>query len=267
MLIIDACGHHPRWLRYLFTRAIGPCAHDCRPSRRCAAVPRAICTSFSPPTPPPPPPQSSSAYPHCYPNPLALSGHRPSKAKMPDLDINPATIISRPSISLSTPVLSTKSITVSAPSVQKAPKTSQLIPPRIDLEPIYTKLKALIEPEQWPVYRDATTQFLIGRLNQAEYSERVDPILYSASGEKEHYHNQLLAAIYGNVTREMPDQGLAPWVSANDKPSGVGSKPVSGDATERRLKGEVMQLPNRDRRRIKDIIHNDYDPFQQVQVA
>lgn len=56
----------------------------------------------------------------------------------------------------------------------------------------------------------------------------------------------------------MPDQGLAPWVSANDKPStGVGAKPVTGDAAERRLKGEVMQLPSRDRRRIKDLVQND----------
>lgn len=56
----------------------------------------------------------------------------------------------------------------------------------------------------------------------------------------------------------MPDQGLAPWVSANDKPSTTaGNKPVSGDAAERRLKGEVMQLPARDRRRIKDIVQND----------
>ena len=56
----------------------------------------------------------------------------------------------------------------------------------------------------------------------------------------------------------MPDQGLAPWVSANDKPSAAaGNKPVSGDAAERRLKGEVMQLPARDRRRLKDIVQND----------
>jgi len=56
----------------------------------------------------------------------------------------------------------------------------------------------------------------------------------------------------------MPDQGLAPWVSANDKPSTTASsKPVSGDAAERRLKGDVMQLPSRDRRRIKDLAHND----------
>jgi transcriptional coactivator HFI1/ADA1 len=78
------------------------------------------------------------------------------------------------------------------------------------------------------------------------------------SGETEHLHNQLIAAIYGNVTREMPDQGVAAWVSANDKPTvGASSKPVSGDATEQRLKAEVMQLPSRDRRRLKDIGLNE----------
>ncbi|OIW28517.1 hypothetical protein CONLIGDRAFT_380970 [Coniochaeta ligniaria NRRL 30616] len=181
---------------------------------------------------------------------------------MADFDINPAALSSRPSISVSTPVLSTKSITVS--SLTK-PKTSQLIPSRIDLEPIYTKLKSCIDPEQWSAYKEATTQFLVGRLNQAEYSERIDPILASETGEKEHYHNQLIAAIYGNVTREMPDQGLAPWVSANDKPTtATGTKPVSGDAAERRLKGEVMQLPSRDRRRIKDLVQNDFDPYESL---
>jgi transcriptional coactivator HFI1/ADA1 len=56
----------------------------------------------------------------------------------------------------------------------------------------------------------------------------------------------------------MPDQGPAPWVSANDKPvAPAGSKPVTGDAAERRLKGDVMQLPARDRRRIKELAQND----------
>ncbi|EWG40067.1 transcriptional coactivator HFI1/ADA1 [Fusarium verticillioides 7600] len=63
----------------------------------------------------------------------------------------------------------------------------------------------------------------------------------------------------------MPDQGLAPWVSANDKPAATtGTKPVSGDATERRLKGDVMQLPTRDRRRIKDLVQNDWDPHESI---
>ncbi|KAI1778160.1 transcriptional regulator of RNA polII, SAGA, subunit-domain-containing protein [Hypoxylon cercidicola] len=172
---------------------------------------------------------------------------------MPDID--PAAL-SRPSVNLSTPTL--KSITVSAPVSQKVTKTSQIIPARIDLEPLYTALKSAIGNEQWNTYKEATTQFIIGRLNQAEFSERVDPILYSSNGDKCHLHNQLLAAIYGNLTREMPDQGVAPWVSANDKPTpNVGAKPVTGDAAERRLKREVMQLLARDRRRLKELNHND----------
>lgn len=193
---------------------------------------------------------------------------------MPDID--PAAL-SRPSVNLSDTVLSSKTITV-APGSLKA-KTSQIIPARIDLEPLYTALKQSIGSEQWVVYKETLTQFLIGtispilphlealaltayflagRLNQTEFSERIDPILGAPNSDKEHLHNQLIAAIYGNVTREMPDQGLAPWVSANDKPStSTGSKPASGDASERRLKGEVMQLPARDRRRIKDLGTNE----------
>ncbi|KAI8309545.1 Transcriptional coactivator HFI1/ADA1 [Colletotrichum sp. SAR11_59] len=182
---------------------------------------------------------------------------------MPDID--PAALSSRPSVNLSTPTLSNKSITVQPPGSIKAAKTSQIIPARIDLEPLYTALKQAIGLEAWIVYKESTTEFLIGRLNQTEYTERIDPILVSPNGEKEHLHNQLIAAIYGNVTREMPDQGLAPWVSANDKPTApVGSKPVSGDAAERRLKGDVMQLPSKDRRRIKDLASNDFDPHENL---
>lgn len=61
-----------------------------------------------------------------------------------------------------------------------------------------------------------------------------------------------MCAILGNVLRDLPEQGVAPWVSANDKPM-VLSKPVSGNAAEQRLKTEVMQLPARDRRRIKEV--------------
>ena len=76
------------------------------------------------------------------------------------VDINPAAL-SRPSIGLTTPILSNKTINVTIPSL-KPQKTSQLIPARIDLEPIYTSLKSTIGPEGWVVYKDAITQFLIG---------------------------------------------------------------------------------------------------------
>ncbi|OAA64817.1 cAMP-dependent protein kinase regulatory subunit [Cordyceps fumosorosea ARSEF 2679] len=172
---------------------------------------------------------------------------------MPDID--PAAL-SRPSISVQTPLLSTKSLS-NIGSAQKA-KSSQ-IPVRIDLEPLYSELKSSIGAEHWQIYKEATTEFFIGSLNQNEYSQRIDAILVGQNGDKSHLHNQLMAAIYGNVTREMPDQGLAPWVSSNDKPAASASKAATGDATERRLKGDVMQLPARDRRRIKDLVHNESD--------
>lgn len=172
---------------------------------------------------------------------------------MPDID--PAAL-SRPSISVQTPLLSTKSLT-NLGSAQKS-KSSQ-IPGRIDLEPLYSELKAGIGAEHWQIYKETTTEFFIGSLNQDEYSIRIDAILAGQNGEKDHLHNQLIAAIYGNVTREIPDQGLAIWVSSNDKPAASASKATASDATERRLKGDVMQLPARDRRRIKDLTLNEFD--------
>lgn len=90
-----------------------------------------------------------------------------------------------------------------------------------------------------------------GHLNQNELSLRIDHFV-TVDPSTVHLHNQLIAAIYGNVIRDLPDQGVAPWVSANDKPV-VLSKPVSGDAAEQRLKTEVMQLPARERRRLKEV--------------
>lgn len=98
---------------------------------------------------------------------------------------------------------------------------------------------------------------LAGHLNQTELSQQIDGFIKTQNGDTEHCHNQLVTAIFANVTREMPDIGVASWVSANDKPtSGTGSKPISGDAAEQRLKTEITQLPNRDRRRLKELSQN-----------
>jgi transcriptional coactivator HFI1/ADA1 len=90
-----------------------------------------------------------------------------------------------------------------------------------------------------------------GHLNQNELSLQIDYYV-TADPNTEHLHNQLIAGIYGNVNRDCPEPGVAPWVSANDKPT-VLSKPVSGDAAEQRLKMEVMQLQARERRRVKEV--------------
>ncbi|KAJ5545129.1 Brefeldin A-sensitivity protein 4 [Penicillium sp. DV-2018c] len=143
-----------------------------------------------------------------------------------------------------------------APNGSTTTKTSRALisVPRLELEHAYTDLKAAIG-DKWAEYKEATALFLLGHYNQNEYASRVDYFL-CADPKNEHLHNNFVCALIGNLTRDLPDHGVANWVSANDKPSTV-SKPVSGDAAEQRLKTEVMKLPPRDRRRIKAIQERD----------
>ncbi|KZF20087.1 hypothetical protein L228DRAFT_35361 [Xylona heveae TC161] len=187
---------------------------------------------------------------------------------MPDID---PTTLSRPgplSQSGATPTLSTKSLSgtnlagSASGSSQKQGKgqmatnagTGAPGAPRIELEPLYTGLKAAVG-DHWADYKEAIGLFMLGQLNQAELSTRIDYYI-TTDPLKEHLHNQLLNAIYGNISREPPDTTVAGWVSANDKPSNV-SKPLTGDGAEHRLKTEIMQLPPRDRRRLKLIPESD----------
>lgn len=94
-----------------------------------------------------------------------------------------------------------------------------------------------------------------GQLSQHELSLCVDSLI-KASPETLHLHNSLITAIYANAYRESPEPGVAPWVSANDKPTGsIGGGGVTkgGDKVEERLRREVMGLPARDRKRLKEI--------------
>ena len=95
-----------------------------------------------------------------------------------------------------------------------------------------------------------------GHLNQTELALQIEWFITSQDGSIENLHNQLIAGIYTNITRETPDHGVASWVSANDKPTTAANKQISGDAVEQRLKSEVMQMPSRDRRRLKDVAMN-----------
>lgn len=83
---------------------------------------------------------------------------------MPDID--PAAL-SRPAVTLSTPVLSTKTLSINATGSAKITKTSQIIPARIDLEPLYTALKSAISSDHWLIYKEATAEFLTGTFASA----------------------------------------------------------------------------------------------------
>ncbi|KAL8782473.1 MAG: hypothetical protein Q9195_009638, partial [Heterodermia aff. obscurata] len=171
---------------------------------------------------------------------------------MPDID--PAALSRQDPISQSaSSLILSKSTTAIAVPSQKTAKASTSVP-RIDLEPLYTSLKAAIG-DQWGKYKEATSLFILGQLTQHELFLQIGHF-FTADANVERLHNQLISAIHGNVTRDHPEQGVAPWVSANDKPT-VLSKPVVGDAAEQRLKMEVMQLPARDRRRLKEIPETD----------
>ncbi|KAI9368946.1 transcriptional regulator of RNA polII, SAGA, subunit-domain-containing protein [Aspergillus egyptiacus] len=181
----------------------------------------------------------------------------------PTMQIDPAALSRNDSASAA--ITTSKSAVPSAPANQKSTKALISVP-RLDLEPIYTELKAAIG-DKWTEYKETTTLFLLGQLNQDELASRIDQII-CADQKIEHLHNNFVCAIIGNLTRDLPDHGVASWVSANDKPSVV-SKPTSGDAAEQRLKTEVMQLPPRDRRRIKaiperdphEIMHNELEEY------
>jgi transcriptional coactivator HFI1/ADA1 len=148
---------------------------------------------------------------------------------------------------------------------------------RIDYEPIYVQLRQAIGDKDWQLYKESVGSFVLGRrtlfvsispecwicnrnsmltlppgaLNQTELSRQIDSIILT-DPRREHLHNQFIAAIYGNASRDPPEPGVASWVSANDKPS-TAPKPVAGDGAEQRLKTEVMQLTGRERRRLKQI--------------
>ena len=85
----------------------------------------------------------------------------------------------------------------------------------------------------------------------------------------EHAHNQYVLGIVANSLRDAPEPGTVSW--ADDKVVGKSSGGAGkaghgqGDDTERekRLKAEVMQLPRRERKRLKALQENPYDAFAQ----
>lgn len=135
-----------------------------------------------------------------------------------------------------------------------AKKPSAPRSPRIDVEPLYTAVKASISDADWTIYKKALSFFLLGNLNQEELTHKLSKILTTPA--LEHAHNALFTAIYGNIWRDAPEPGIASWVSSSDKPTS-GTVKGTGDESEKRLKHEVMQLSRRERKRLKGIPAGD----------
>ncbi|KAF2670991.1 hypothetical protein BT63DRAFT_453363 [Microthyrium microscopicum] len=172
-----------------------------------------------------------------------------------------ATITSAELHSSPPPILSARN-SIAMPNTtptQKMVRPMITMAPRIEVEPIYTALKASIG-ENWPLYKATVAEFVLGKRNQAEVAWIIDPFL-RGDQQRESLHNQLIMALFANAQRDPPETpGVASWVAANDKPT-TPSKPVTGDAAEQKLKSEIMHMPARERYRIKHLPENQTDNF------
>lgn len=146
--------------------------------------------------------------------------------------------------------------TLSSLQTDLAKKPTAPRSPRIDVEPLYAAVKGAIADADWALYKKTLAFFLLGNLNQAELTRALSRILTTPA--LEHAHNALLAAVYANIWRDVPEAGIASWVSSTDKPMTSAAK-GSADETEKRLKYEVMQLTRRERKRLKTIPPGDVD--------
>ncbi|KAI9725385.1 MAG: transcriptional coactivator hfi1/ADA1 [Chrysothrix sp. TS-e1954] len=175
---------------------------------------------------------------------------------MPGVDIDPAALSRSESIpnGITTPSATTKPLITTSTTTQKAAKAAPSAP-RVDLEPLYTSLKTSIG-DNWGDYKDAVSRFILGHLSHAELTRQTSSFIL-IDPHRTHLHNTLICAIHANINRDPPEQGVAPWVSTNDKPTAV-PKPVSGDKAKLRLKHEAMLLSRGARDRIKSV--NDDAP-------
>ncbi|KAJ6260592.1 hypothetical protein Dda_4818 [Drechslerella dactyloides] len=193
---------------------------------------------------------SSAAFCYIYAVPTPSA---PPPAMSPDSPIDPSELETSSS-SKKTASKSLPNGTASTPTTATGPGSASLkpgvkLPARIDVENIYGSLRESLG-DDWGAYSDAVRSFFRGLTNRTELSRVIDPFLQKP--EIQRLHNQFFLSVTANATREAPEGDVATWVSHQGKTSSV-PKTASGDAYERRLKKEIMAIPARDRRRMKEI--------------
>lgn len=156
------------------------------------------------------------------------------------------------------------SATLPTPPTHSKPE-KKATTPRIDVEPLYNAVKSAISDADWATYKTTINDFLLGNRNQEEITRVLDRILSTPA--LEHAHNQLILAIFANAFRDPPEPGVVSWaddkVSGSGAKGGIGKTSAQGDGAEaeKRLKGEIMSLPRRERKRLKALDKSEYDEF------
>lgn len=124
---------------------------------------------------------------------------------------------------------------------------------RIDIDSAMTRFQRKLG-RNWDKYRDAITHFLMGKLTRPELTAVLGGFLTPLEVRT---HNYLLLAILANSLREPPpgdDGGLSGW-----KARGTTRK-ANVDTPTELLHREIMALPARERKRIKNIARDNKRP-------
>lgn len=134
------------------------------------------------------------------------------------------------------------------------PLTARLIKDssRIDVDSLMNEFRRELGPSKWEKYRDSLTHFLMGKLSRAELVKCLKENL-GLSGYAMRNHNTLVLSLLANACREAPpgtESSLAEWKATT---RGGKARHTQIDSTNDRMHKEILSLPVRERRRIKNI--------------
>lgn len=122
---------------------------------------------------------------------------------------------------------------------------------RVDVELLMSEFREELGPLKWEEYRTSLSRFLMGKLSRAELVLALKETT-GLKGSGMRNHNTFVQSLLANSYRELPpgtESNLAKWNTDSklkSKAHGVGS----GD---NRIYQDILSLPVRERRRIKDI--------------
>lgn len=122
---------------------------------------------------------------------------------------------------------------------------------RIDVDSLMNEFRQELGAERWENYRDSLTHFLMGKLSRAELVRCLREQL-GLNGAAMKNHNTLVLSLLTNACREAPpgaESSLADW-KANTRGK---SKHSGMEASNDLLHKEILSMPVRERRRIKNI--------------
>ncbi|EGW31535.1 uncharacterized protein SPAPADRAFT_62127, partial [Spathaspora passalidarum NRRL Y-27907] len=162
--------------------------------------------------------------------------------------INPAVTTNNGKLAASNPSLSPTTTTASAPHpVLAVPASKGKSNKRLELERLIREFQTKLG-NNWEKYHETLSLFLIGKLSRAELVSTITPLLKDGLLK---YHNKLLLLNFANSLKDGPLDFSNEFASFWNKKAAKSTKVKS--TQYEKFKQNIMGLPIRERRRIKNI--------------